>query len=224
MIIIGTSLKVHPFARLPDLAPPTCPRLLLNLEPAGAIGQRPNDVVHLGPCDSAVRELCDILGWRDELEVIWKRAGGGSKVKKDSKTVKDADSTANVRNTKDAGGSSEVTAKNLQQKEKKSGDKTPEENNVEKTLEHIISDMQQTLIITPKSDEVGGTPKQRPLDVHDDQEPKVKADGGGVDDKDGAHETTKNVSETSGSKSAAQVSDLVQEEDVSASTLNQLAS
>ena len=39
VIIMGTSLKVHPFAMLPNLVPSTgCVRLLLNLEPAGNIG------------------------------------------------------------------------------------------------------------------------------------------------------------------------------------------
>lgn len=39
VIIMGTSLKVHPFAMLPNLVPRTgCVRLLLNLEPAGNIG------------------------------------------------------------------------------------------------------------------------------------------------------------------------------------------
>lgn len=113
---------------LPNLVPREgCPRLLLNLEPAGNIGSRPfassssahkarhltkdaaggdedsdeeeedknqweddeeedeeeedeptwlDDVVHLGPCDRSVRELCDLLGWRDDLEEIWKELGG----------------------------------------------------------------------------------------------------------------------------------------------------
>lgn len=39
VIIMGTSLKVHPFAMLPNLVPRTgCVRLLFNLEPAGNIG------------------------------------------------------------------------------------------------------------------------------------------------------------------------------------------
>lgn len=112
VIIMGTSLKVQPFAMLPNLVPRTgCPRLLLNLDPAGTIGMRivsrrpsgaqadsddeeeederdeqeeeeeeeeawPDDVVHLGPCDTSVRELCDLLGWRGDLERIWKEVGG----------------------------------------------------------------------------------------------------------------------------------------------------
>ncbi|CAE6477145.1 unnamed protein product, partial [Rhizoctonia solani] len=47
-----------------------CPRALLNMETAGHF-ERADDVVHLAPCDDAVRELCDLLGWRDELEKLW---------------------------------------------------------------------------------------------------------------------------------------------------------
>jgi hypothetical protein len=138
VIVMGTSLKVQPFAMLPNLAPRTgCPRLLLNLDPAGTIGVRMvrpsrqvvralgergapsrydnegeegvpadgeegweedgegeeeeaeedeeeeeeawvDDVVHLGACDASVRELCDHLGWREELERVWKEVGGGA--------------------------------------------------------------------------------------------------------------------------------------------------
>ncbi|PVG02141.1 SIR2-domain-containing protein [Serendipita vermifera] len=42
-----------------------------------------DDVVHLGPCDKSVRELCDLLGWRDELERIWKEGGGREPQKAD---------------------------------------------------------------------------------------------------------------------------------------------
>ncbi|CAE6397113.1 unnamed protein product [Rhizoctonia solani] len=69
-LVIGTSLTVHPFARLPEMVSDRCPRALLNMEPAGNFG-RADDVVHLAPCDDAVRELCDLLGWREELENLW---------------------------------------------------------------------------------------------------------------------------------------------------------
>lgn len=49
------------------------PRLLINLERVGGIGSRPNDVVHIGECDAAVRKLCEELGgdWVTELEKLW---------------------------------------------------------------------------------------------------------------------------------------------------------
>ncbi|CAE6458913.1 unnamed protein product [Rhizoctonia solani] len=69
-LVIGTSLTVHPFARLPEMVSDRCPRALLNMQPAGYF-EGPDDVVHLAPCDDAVRELCDLLGWREELEKLW---------------------------------------------------------------------------------------------------------------------------------------------------------
>ncbi|OBZ71190.1 NAD-dependent protein deacetylase hst2-1 [Grifola frondosa] len=71
LIVIGTSLKVHPFASLTSLVPMGCPRVLINLDPAGDIGSRPDDVVLLGKCDDVVRDLCRELGWEQELDKAW---------------------------------------------------------------------------------------------------------------------------------------------------------
>ena len=134
---MGTSLKVHPFAMLPALVPHECPRLLLNLEPAGGIGAHSHssghiinkdeeeeededgyqtdeegetrpawiyDVVHLGPCDKSVRELCDLLGWRGELEALWKELGG------DGIGAGNAAPTANVNHIANRNGTANVTA------------------------------------------------------------------------------------------------------------------
>ncbi|KAG8825862.1 Sir2 histone deacetylase Hst2, partial [Serendipita sp. 401] len=38
VIVMGTSLTVQPFSLLPNLVPISCPRLLLNMDPAGNIG------------------------------------------------------------------------------------------------------------------------------------------------------------------------------------------
>ncbi|KFY75835.1 hypothetical protein V498_09908 [Pseudogymnoascus sp. VKM F-4517 (FW-2822)] len=76
VIIIGTSLSVHPFASLPDMALEGTPRVLLNMERVGALGSRPDDVLLLGDCDGQVRRLADELGWRDELEEVYKEVGG----------------------------------------------------------------------------------------------------------------------------------------------------
>jgi NAD-dependent histone deacetylase SIR2 len=76
MIIIGTSLSVHPFAALPDYAMEGVPRVLLNMERVGSLGSRPDDVLVLGDCDGAVRKLADELGWRDELEDLYRQVGG----------------------------------------------------------------------------------------------------------------------------------------------------
>ncbi|RWA07944.1 hypothetical protein EKO27_g7164 [Xylaria grammica] len=71
VIVVGTSLTVHPFARLPRLARDRVPRLLLNMERVGDFGTRADDVLCLGACDDGIRELADELGWRDELEKMW---------------------------------------------------------------------------------------------------------------------------------------------------------
>lgn len=67
VIVMGTSLAVRPFAELPGLAKEGGPRLLLNNERVGDFGQRPDDVVVLSDCDSAVTQLADALGWRKEF-------------------------------------------------------------------------------------------------------------------------------------------------------------
>ncbi|KAI9573677.1 DHS-like NAD/FAD-binding domain-containing protein [Boletus coccyginus] len=72
LIVIGTSLTVHPFASLVDLVPGDCPRVLINLDKVGNFNKR-DDIVLLGKCDDIVRELCRELGWREELESTWAR-------------------------------------------------------------------------------------------------------------------------------------------------------
>ncbi|KAL5536524.1 HST2 [Sanghuangporus sanghuang] len=71
LIVLGTSLTVHPFASLAELVPEECPRLLVNLDHVGGWGSRSNDVACLMPCDKAVRQLCNLLGWEDELDALW---------------------------------------------------------------------------------------------------------------------------------------------------------
>ncbi|KAG9028786.1 Sir2 histone deacetylase Hst2 [Tulasnella sp. JGI-2019a] len=78
LIIMGTSLTVHPFAGLRSRVPASCPRILINLDKVGDIGSRSDDVVLLMDCDEAVRKLCDEIGdgWRKELEELWKGTEG----------------------------------------------------------------------------------------------------------------------------------------------------
>lgn len=68
---MGTSLTVHPFASLTRMVPVKCPRVLINLEQAGDIGERPDDVLCLGKCDDVVQELAQELGWANELKKAW---------------------------------------------------------------------------------------------------------------------------------------------------------
>lgn len=70
LIVMGTSLTVHPFASLVDLVPDDCPRVLINLDEVGNL-DRKDDIVVLGKCDDIVQELCRELGWEEELERAW---------------------------------------------------------------------------------------------------------------------------------------------------------
>lgn len=77
LIIIGTSLTVHPFASLAHLADrETCRRVLINLQRVGDLGHRPSDIVLLGECDAVVKELCAELGWTEDLDNAWAKTQG----------------------------------------------------------------------------------------------------------------------------------------------------
>ncbi|KIK51061.1 hypothetical protein GYMLUDRAFT_252406 [Collybiopsis luxurians FD-317 M1] len=71
LIVIGTSLTVHPFASLALLCPDECPRALINIDLVGDFGSRDDDVVLLGKCDEVIEELCEELGWKEELMKLW---------------------------------------------------------------------------------------------------------------------------------------------------------
>lgn len=86
LIVMGTSLAVHPFAGLIDYVQPHVPRLLVNREKAGEavfggglLGQQKGftfgagnyrDALYLGDCDDGVRQLCELLGWQQELDAL----------------------------------------------------------------------------------------------------------------------------------------------------------
>lgn len=89
ILIMGTSLTVQPFASLPDLTRDDTPRVLFNMERVGSLGSRPDDVLALGDCDSKVRELADALGWRDELEALWRRVVGDKEAERQLRSVQD---------------------------------------------------------------------------------------------------------------------------------------
>ncbi|KAH7161251.1 Sir2 family protein [Dactylonectria macrodidyma] len=76
VLIIGTSLSVYPFAGLPEMTMQGKPRVLFNMERVGQIGHRSDDVIELGSCDAGIRKLADELGWRDELEQLWREVVG----------------------------------------------------------------------------------------------------------------------------------------------------
>ncbi|KAF5687972.1 NAD-dependent histone deacetylase SIR2 [Fusarium circinatum] len=76
VLVVGTSLSVYPFAALPGMAQEGKPRVLFNMESVGQIGTRSDDVMELGDCDAGIRKLADALGWRDELEKLWRQTVG----------------------------------------------------------------------------------------------------------------------------------------------------
>ncbi|KAF4995317.1 hypothetical protein FGRMN_5216 [Fusarium graminum] len=76
VLVVGTSLSVYPFAALPGLAQEGKPRVLFNMEKVGQLGSRSDDVIELGDCDAGIRKFADKLGWRDELEKLWRQIVG----------------------------------------------------------------------------------------------------------------------------------------------------
>jgi NAD-dependent SIR2 family protein deacetylase len=70
LIVMGTSLKVEPFASLVDQVAKGCPRILLNNEPVGpwAIDARRNTDIYIpGATDRSVTFLARRLDWMTEL-------------------------------------------------------------------------------------------------------------------------------------------------------------
>lgn len=74
LIVMGTSLEVHPFAGLINMVGPRCVRLLINLEEVGRSRRRGEgflfgsdknyrDVLYLSTCEEAIRYLAEELGW-----------------------------------------------------------------------------------------------------------------------------------------------------------------
>jgi NAD-dependent histone deacetylase SIR2 len=76
LIVIGTSLTVHPFASLVNMVEGQCPRVLINLDKVGGIGSGKNDLVLLGKCDDIIRDLAKKLGWEEDLDKEWATTAG----------------------------------------------------------------------------------------------------------------------------------------------------
>lgn len=83
LIIMGTSLEVHPFASLVDNAKDDCIRLLINRDKVGRKSSwfsfggsslrydcpdNVRDSAFIGDCDDGILKLVDLMGWGDELK------------------------------------------------------------------------------------------------------------------------------------------------------------
>jgi len=79
MIIMGTSLQVHPFASIPDQVNLNVPRLLINKNAVGPFKEfallpkknQGRDYVYLGNCDDGCLELAKALGLDKELMELY---------------------------------------------------------------------------------------------------------------------------------------------------------
>ncbi|KAF1828715.1 NAD-dependent deacetylase sirtuin-2 [Decorospora gaudefroyi] len=89
VIVMGTSLSVHPFATLPQMCRDETPRLLINSEQVGDIGEWPDDVLLLGDCDNGVRKLARACGWLEELEHLWAQTARAEEPKEVVKKSRD---------------------------------------------------------------------------------------------------------------------------------------
>ncbi|KAK4047749.1 Sterol O-acyltransferase 2 (Sterol-ester synthase 2) [Microbotryomycetes sp. JL201] len=99
LFVMGTSLTVQPFASLIHRVPASCPRVLVNLEKVGEAPRdlpkfarssdagfdfdgrtgRKNgirDVCVLSTSDEGVKQLCQELGWSDELTALFEKETG----------------------------------------------------------------------------------------------------------------------------------------------------
>jgi len=76
LIVMGTSLQVHPFASLADFTFPsrTVPKVLINREAVGPFRSirrdDPAKLFYKGDTDIAAQRLVEFLGWRDEFVAL----------------------------------------------------------------------------------------------------------------------------------------------------------
>jgi len=69
-------------------------RVLINLEQVGDFGDRKEDIICLGKCDSIVRELARKLGWEEALQKAWEATA-------DSLELEEAEATPAVKMSKE---------------------------------------------------------------------------------------------------------------------------
>ena len=71
LLVIGTSLVVHPFASIATKIPNDIPRILINMELAGPFKKESKrDISILGDCQMKIIELMKELGWFEDFQKI----------------------------------------------------------------------------------------------------------------------------------------------------------
>ncbi|GAB1609706.1 NAD-dependent protein deacetylase sirtuin-3-like isoform X1 [Argonauta hians] len=78
VLIMGTSLEVHPFAGIIDFVPKTVPRVLFNMEAVGPFRMHPRkkDFTIKGDLTESLEKVVTRLSWQSEMLEILKEAEG----------------------------------------------------------------------------------------------------------------------------------------------------
>nr|XP_055029797.1 NAD-dependent protein deacetylase sirtuin-3 isoform X2 [Misgurnus anguillicaudatus] len=96
LMIMGTSLKIEPFASLINTVKSTVPRLLLNRDPVGPFERRPlrrGDYMELGDLIDSVQKLAEILGWHSEIQHLMNCHENGLSCNTDLNSSENSDSS-----------------------------------------------------------------------------------------------------------------------------------
>lgn len=101
LIVLGTSLQVQPFASLVTNVSSDCIRLLINLERVGDQffdfdQEDGRDILFLGPTDEGVKQLCELLGWMEELKAL-------CELDKDQEDTGESQTETSVENSRQSG-------------------------------------------------------------------------------------------------------------------------
>ena len=68
VIVMGTSLVVHPFCDLVEEPKKGVPRILFNMQAIPNYFKTQNDISFIGGCDDSAMELIDDLGLHEEFQ------------------------------------------------------------------------------------------------------------------------------------------------------------
>ncbi|XP_029642870.1 NAD-dependent protein deacetylase sirtuin-3 isoform X2 [Octopus sinensis] len=94
VLIMGTSLEVHPFAGIIDYAPSTVPRILFNMKAVGPFrtSSRANDFTVEGDLTESLEQLVTQLNWQAEMLKLLTDAEGKKYANKFHKEFKELNS------------------------------------------------------------------------------------------------------------------------------------